>query len=92
MPGMSDPLSRDARIGIFAAFGAYLMWGLFPIYWKRLSGVESLQILGHRIIWAAIFTLAALVATRRLITFAELFKDRRRVLYAAAASVLITIN
>jgi chloramphenicol-sensitive protein RarD len=92
MPGMSDPQSRDARIGTLAAFGAYLMWGLFPIYWKRLSGVESLQILGHRIIWAAVFTLVALVVTRRLRTFVELFKDKRRVLYAAAASVLITIN
>jgi len=84
--------SRDARIGTAAAFGAYLMWGLLPVYWKRLSGVESLQILAHRILWAALFTLAALVFTRRLGTFAELFKDRKRILYAAAASLLITIN
>ena len=49
--------SREFRIGTVAAFAAYMMWGLFPLYWKRLSGVESLQILGHRIVWAAAFTL-----------------------------------
>jgi chloramphenicol-sensitive protein RarD len=68
------------------------MWGLFPLYWKRLSGVESLQILGHRIVWAAAFTVAALLATRRLGLLGALLKDRRRALYAASASVLITIN
>ena len=75
-----------------AALGAYLLWGLFPLYWKRLSGVESLQILGHRIVWAAAFTVLALIVTRKLGTLAALFRDKRRALYAAAASVLITIN
>ncbi len=89
---MSETSSRELRIGTIAAFASYFMWGLFPLYWKRLSGVESLQILGHRIIWAAAFTLAALLATRRLGSLGALFKDRRRALYAASASVLITIN
>lgn len=80
------------RVGTLAALGSYLMWGLFPIYWKRLAGVESLQILGHRILWAAAFTLAALVATRKIKTLVDLFKDRRRALFAAGASLLITVN
>ncbi len=89
---MSDPASRNLRAGTFAACGAYLLWGLFPIYWKRLSGVESLQILSHRILWAAAFTIAALLIGRRLGSLAALFKDRRRALYAASASALITVN
>jgi chloramphenicol-sensitive protein RarD len=89
---MPDPSSRDERIGTAAAFGAYLAWGLLPIYWKRLSGVESLQILCHRIIWAAVFTLAALVLAHKLSSFRALFRDRRRTLYALCASALITVN
>jgi chloramphenicol-sensitive protein RarD len=89
---MSDTQSREMRVGTFAALGAYLMWGLLPVYWKRLSGVESLQILCHRIVWAAAFTVAALLVTKRLGSLAALFKDRGRALYAAAASALITIN
>jgi chloramphenicol-sensitive protein RarD len=89
---MSDVSPREQRIGTLAALGSYAMWGLLPIYWKRLSGVESLQILGHRIMWAAFFTLVALVATRRLGSLAFLFRDRRRALYALSAAILITLN
>ncbi len=89
---MAATSSRELKIGTAAAFASYIMWGLFPIYWKRLSDVESLQILGHRIIWAAAFTIVALLVTGKLRTLVSLFRDRRRALYAAAASVLITIN
>ena len=84
--------SRELTIGTLAAFGAYVAWGLLPVYWKRLSGVESLQILAHRIVWAAAFTAAALFATGKMGSLASLLKDRKRVPYAACASVLITLN
>jgi chloramphenicol-sensitive protein RarD len=89
---MADPASRDARIGTFAALSAYLMWGLLPIYWKRLSGVESLQILAHRIVWAASFTLIALLVSGKRKALVGLLRDRKRALYAASASALITVN
>jgi chloramphenicol-sensitive protein RarD len=39
------------RQGLFAAAGAYLIWGLFPIYWKLLQTVPAVQIMAHRIVW-----------------------------------------
>ncbi len=39
------------RQGLFAAAGAYLIWGLFPIYWKLLQSVPAAQIMAHRIVW-----------------------------------------
>ncbi len=89
---MVESPSRELRIGTLAAVAAYLLWGLFPIYWRRLSGVESLQILCHRIVWAAVFTVGALLATRKLGALAAIFKDGRRLLFAALASILITLN
>jgi chloramphenicol-sensitive protein RarD len=89
---MSDIASRNIRTGTLAAAGAYVLWGFFPVYWKRLSGVESLQILCHRIVWAAAFTIVALLVTKRLDALVALLKDRKRALYAAGASVLITVN
>jgi len=89
---MADTAARNLKIGALGAFAAYALWGLFPLYWKRLSGVESLQILCHRIVWAAAFTIAALLVTRQLGSLRLLWRDRRRVLYAVAASALITIN
>jgi chloramphenicol-sensitive protein RarD len=89
---MADSPSREQSVGTIAAFGAYTMWGLFPLYWKRLSGVESLQILAHRIVWALAFTLVVLVVSRQFKTLVVVFKDRRRLGYALLASILITIN
>lgn len=35
--------------GIWNAIGAYVMWGIFPIYWKLLSHVPAQQIIGYRV-------------------------------------------
>ncbi len=91
--GELSPIGADAsRKGTFAAFAAYGLWGLFPVYWKLLGSVEPLQILSHRIVWAAAFTVVALGAKGALGTLFVLLKDRRRSPYAIAASALITVN
>ena len=41
--------------GIFLALGAYIFWGLHPIYWKQLSHVSPYEIVSHRIIWSLLF-------------------------------------
>ena len=51
-------LSTDERRGIVAGVFCYLLWGLFPIYWKLLSEVDSLEIIAHRIIWCFVTTVA----------------------------------
>lgn len=46
-------LARDRRIGFLAGAAAYGLWGLFPIYFKALASVRPLEVLAHRIVWAA---------------------------------------
>lgn len=50
--------------GIALGAGAYLLWGVLPIFWKALETVDSLEILAHRIIWSVVL-LAAIVRLRR---------------------------
>ena len=47
--------TNDTRDGLIAAFFAYLMWGLLPIYFKVLGDVAALEVLVHRIVWAVPF-------------------------------------
>ena len=47
--------------GYLAAIGAYLFWGLSPIYWKVIASVPALEILGLRILWAVPFLLIVLL-------------------------------
>lgn len=55
--------------GILSAVIAQILWGLFPIYWKWLDHVNSIEILSHRTFWCAVFLsfLVLLMAERRAI-------------------------
>lgn len=78
--------------GTIAAFGAYAMWGLFPLYWRALASVPSTQILANRIVWAAAFCLILLASRRRLGEIVRLVKNRRTFAVVAAVSCVITFN
>jgi len=36
--------------GILNALGAYLLWGILPVYWKLLHNVPAQQIIGYRVV------------------------------------------
>ncbi|AXQ31856.1 EamA family transporter RarD [Solimonas sp. K1W22B-7] len=44
----------QTRKGLAAALGAYLIWGLFPLYWKLLATVPAVQTMAHRTVWCAL--------------------------------------
>jgi chloramphenicol-sensitive protein RarD len=50
--------------GPLLAAGAYLLWGVLPIYWRALAGVPALEILLHRIVWSLAVVLV-LLAVRK---------------------------
>lgn len=41
--------------GLLYGFLCYLIWGLFPVYWKLLQHVDSIEILSHRMLWSCVF-------------------------------------
>ncbi|MFT3712281.1 MAG: EamA family transporter RarD [Archangium sp.] len=56
----------SSRQGLFLGAAAYLMWGLFPLYWPLLKPLGSLEILSHRVVWSLGVVLLLLVGVRRL--------------------------
>ena len=52
--------------GILYALGAYLSWGLFPLYFRQIATIPALQIVAHRTLWSLAFVTIVLVATRHL--------------------------
>lgn len=55
---MAKPVDRS---GLLAAIGAYLMWGVFPLYWVLVKAVPALQIVAHRVLWCALFVVGWLL-------------------------------
>jgi chloramphenicol-sensitive protein RarD len=78
--------------GIAYASAAYLLWGLFPIYFKALQQVAPLEILGHRIVWSLALCALLLLALRRLQWLADLRRQPRVLAWFAASSVLVAAN
>jgi len=80
------------RKGLFAAIGAYVIWGVFPIYWYWLRDVPSLQIISHRIVWCAVFVVGWLLLSDGL-RWLQPLRARPRVLgLLLVTSVLISAN
>lgn len=78
--------------GIWYGMAAYAMWGFFPIYWKLLSQVPALQLLGHRISWSFLLLLAFIFITRQWREFRSVaFQPKTPGIYAVAG-VLLSLN
>ena len=53
------------RCGVLSAVGAYVLWGLFPIYWKAVQAVPAFEIICHRMVWSFVFVALLLIWKRR---------------------------
>jgi chloramphenicol-sensitive protein RarD len=78
--------------GIAYASAAYLLWGVFPIYFKALQHVAPLEILAHRIVWSLLLCAVLLLALRRLQWLADLWRQPRVGAWFAASSLLVAAN
>jgi len=78
--------------GILAGIGAYLMWGLFPIYWKLLLDVPALEILAHRMVWSLAVMLLLLVIGRDRAWLKNALRDRRIMITYTLAAALLAVN
>lgn len=50
-----DQQHNQVRLGMAAAAGAHILWGIFPLYWKLLGNISPASLVCHRIIWAFAF-------------------------------------
>ncbi len=41
--------------------GCYILWGLLPVFWKLLAGVNSVYVLAQRIVFSFLFCLAVIL-------------------------------
>jgi chloramphenicol-sensitive protein RarD len=78
------------RFGFASGVAAYLIWGLFPLYWPLLEPAASIEILAHRVVWSLLFVGAVLGFTTGFGYLHAL--TPRQVGLLALAAVLVTTN
>ena len=78
--------------GTIAIIIPFILWGLFPIYWKSLEHINPTQLLAHRIVWSFIFVVLLLTASRqwkKSVSIITTYSDTRVFI---ATSFLIGVN
>jgi chloramphenicol-sensitive protein RarD len=78
--------------GFWATVGAFLIWGVFPVYWKWLQEVPALQIMTHRLAWCFVLVAGYLAVRRGPWWWRALVAQPRLLRLLATSAVLIALN
>ena len=77
--------------GIWYALGAYVLWGLFPIYWKWLQHVPATQVIGHRILWSFVLLTIVILVSKKWVEFRSSLTRRVLGVYLISG-LLLSVN
>ncbi|PWH18514.1 MAG: EamA family transporter RarD [Anaerolineae bacterium] len=80
------------RKGLMLGFGAYLIWGFFPLYFKALSSIPSTQILAHRFVWSFLLLAGVLAWRKEWQTLARFLRNKKTLAIYAIAGSLLAVN
>ncbi len=71
---------------------AYVLWGLFPLYWPLLQPANALEIVSHRAVWTMVFCIVVLALTHALKSTLATFKRPKVAIKLLTTTILISIN
>lgn len=91
-PGASAVPEKLSRPGLLYAFGAYGLWGLFPLYFLLLEPATPFEVVGYRILFSLIFCAFLIAVSRKWKQLFAIMKQRKIMLTLGVAAVLIYIN
>lgn len=78
--------------GVLYAVSAFVIWGLFPLYFRRMASVSPLEVVLQRSVWSLLLLAAVLAVLRRWSWLREVLRDPRQVGTFALSAGLIAGN
>jgi chloramphenicol-sensitive protein RarD len=82
----------EKSLGLIFGLSAYLLWGLFPLYWPLLKPASAYEIVAHRAIWTLIFCLVVLAFHKKLRQTISQLRNPKIFFSLLATSALISVN
>jgi len=91
---VTDPSDAHARIrsGLLLGVGAYLCWGLMPLYFRLIAMVPAAEIVAHRVVWSLLFLALLIIVAKRWPAVRAAASSRISLLILFASAVLIGVN
>lgn len=89
-----DPHQNPAPMwaGAALAVSAYLMWSMFPLYFKLVSHIAPLEVLAQRMAWTLVFAAIIMLVTGRREIFTKQFYAPKTLGIMALSGLAVTIN
>jgi chloramphenicol-sensitive protein RarD len=84
--------ATETRAGLTYGFSAYLLWGLFPLYFPLLEPAGWVEILAQRILWSLVVVAVLLAFTHGFSGVGRVLRNRYQFSRLAVAACLITVN
>ena len=85
-------MASSTRRGLALGITAYIIWGLFPLYFKTLQAIPALEIIVHRVLWSALGGALLLLLWKHPGWLRQLRAQPRVWWVLAASSLLIACN
>ncbi|MFS3127178.1 EamA family transporter RarD [Nocardioides sp. Bht2] len=82
----------DEKRGLILGVAAYLMWGLFPLYWPLLEPAGAVEILAHRVLWSLLFMGTVVLALHKRASLYALWRVPRTRYFLLLAAIVIAVN
>lgn len=84
---------RDGtRRGLIYGASAYLLWGLFPLYWPLLEPAGTIEILAHRMAWSLVLIVVLLGMSGGYSGVVTVLRNPRQRWLLTLAAVLVSVN
>jgi len=83
---------QPVTVSFFAASASYLLWGLFPLFWRLLAAVDATELIAHRVVWSLLFLLGVASAQKRLSELGRACRERQNLCVHALSGALLTVN
>lgn len=80
------------RQGVVAGSAAYLLWGVFPLYFPLLHPADPFEVLAHRVVWSLLVMIILVRVTRRWSGVRAVLADHARLWRLSAAASFLAVN
>lgn len=90
--GSPGPKQTSVNDGIWAALGAYGLWGFLPILFRLLEGVPSVLIVAERTVWSLVLIGIILYFGGRLKEVRAVLTDAKKLRRLALCAVVLAGN
>ncbi|GAB3593449.1 EamA family transporter RarD [Angustibacter peucedani] len=86
------PETPSQRFGTAYGFGAYLLWGVFPLYFHLLRPAGAIEIVVHRVLWTLVVCAVVLAVTREVGWVRTMVRRPRQLTMLAVAASVLALN